>query len=103
MPITESGIDTSQFLEASDGLVVMFGESQYSSVSLYPHINSHISWLTHLQRSTQFDRISDQHFLTTTTGLLGVGVFSFVQGSLREDIAVRYTHVLSELIATLTS
>jgi hypothetical protein len=64
VPITDDGVDTETFLQASDGLVQMFGEK-----IVYDFANSPTN-------------------AATTTELLGSGVFGFVQNDIRSNVAV---------------
>lgn len=67
MPVTDDGIDTAAFLEASDGLVNMFGAPSV----LLTFIPAFLITLPFLQ------------------DLLGSQIFGFVQTDLRNNIAVR--------------
>lgn len=73
MPITEEGVDTEAFLEASDGLVQMFGEQLAGS--------HRIEMLTRAMSSE----------------LLGSAIFGFVQNDMRQNLAVIMT--LHEVIS----
>jgi len=73
VPITTDGVETASFLEASDGLVNMFGAF---SLNLC------------FRRTCLMPFIKD---------LLGTGVFTFVQCDIRSNIAVRPTDIVPRI------
>lgn len=64
VPVTSDGVETVSFLDASDGLVNMFGTSPRAIA----------------EEDAKHPLLKD---------LLGIGVFSFVQADLRANIGVR--------------
>lgn len=79
--MTDKGVETLPFLEASDGLVDMFGATPRS---------------TRTSVTEDLEVVFETFFilsLSCCTGLdlLGSGVFGFVQSDIRSNIAVRYS------------
>lgn len=66
VPVTDAGVDTTAFLEASEGLVSMFG---MSFILLVAHVI-----------------VTDENY---TIDLLNSAAFTMVQSDLRNNIAVR--------------
>ena len=82
VPLTEHGVETEPFLEASDGLLQMFGEDAAESLGNYSH-SSRRAFVISLRLD-----------------LLGSGsVFGFVQSDIKGNIAVRLSGTIASAMS----